>query len=76
MSDALFNEIRAKLFGEKIRQDLKEYSQEEMDGILQKIRRTHILVNPTTKLEPLQNLSDLEDMHLFELAVQEKLILY
>jgi uncharacterized protein len=72
MSDALFNEIKAKLFGSKIRQDLTHYSEEVMDNILQKIRMTHTLVNPTTGLEPIQNLSDLEDMHLFELAIQEK----
>lgn len=72
MSDALFNEIKAKLFGDKIKRDLKEYSEIETEGILQKIRKTHLLVNPTTKLTPLQNLADPEDMHLFELALQEK----
>lgn len=72
ISDALFNEIKAKLFGDKIKQDLEEYSEITMEGILQKIRRSHLLINPTTKLAPLQNLADLEDMHLFELAMQEK----
>jgi putative PIN family toxin of toxin-antitoxin system len=72
MSDALFNEIKAKLFGDKIKQDLQEYSEIKMEVILQKIRKTHLLINPTTKLTPLQNLTDLEDMHLFELAMQEK----
>lgn len=72
ISDALFNEIKAKLFGDKIKQDLQEYSETRMEGILQKIRRSHLLINPTTKLAPLQNLADLEDMHLFELAMQEK----
>lgn len=72
MSDALFNEIKAKLFGDKIKQDLQEYSEIKMEVILQKIRKTHLLINPTTKLTPLQNLADLEDMHLFELAMQEK----
>ena len=36
MFDALFNEIKTKLFGAKIRQDLKEYREKEMNGILQK----------------------------------------
>lgn len=72
MSDALFNEIKAKLFGEKIKRDLQEYSEIRMEEILQKIRKTHLLINPTTKLTPLQNLADPEDMHLFELAMQEK----
>jgi putative PIN family toxin of toxin-antitoxin system len=72
MSDALFNEIKAKLLGEKMQQLLNEYSEEKMGAILQKIRKSHTLINPTRKLEPLQSLSDLEDMHLFELAQQEK----
>jgi putative PIN family toxin of toxin-antitoxin system len=72
ISDAIFNEVKAKLYGDKIRQDLTAYSETEMSNILKKILTTHTLINPTTKLNPIQDLSDLQDMLLFELAEQEK----
>lgn len=72
MSDALFNEIKAKLFTEKFKNLIPDYDQNQMIALLEKIKSTHTLVNPVRKIDLIHGLNDLEDLFLFELAEQEQ----
>jgi predicted nucleic acid-binding protein len=71
LSDAIFHDIKAKLYGDRVRSKLQGYTENRMNLLLEKILATHILVTPILQLPLIQDLSDVKDMLLFELAAQE-----
>jgi putative PIN family toxin of toxin-antitoxin system len=72
MSDALFHEIKAKLFDAALAQYIESYNQDKMILLLEKIKFTHTLINPVKQLELIPKLNDPQDLFLLELAQQEQ----
>jgi putative PIN family toxin of toxin-antitoxin system len=73
-SDAMFNEIKAKLYSQKLKSLIGKYDIKLVNDFLNFIRDTHILISPVKTLDIKENLlTDSDDIFLLELVEQENI---